>query len=665
MRSCKTCRLVQNAILTQATRTMGFDMSSLFSEVVECMSVHDAELKKMCFLYLVNYARTRPDAAIGALEILQKDLHDADVLIRAQALRTMSYVHVREYNAGLAQALERLLKDKDPYVRKTAAVAVAKLHGHDKDLVKPRSEVMRRLQDLIHDDNSTVAASALVACQDISDRSEGSEVSIDRRTAQKLAGLLSRSSEWSQVYILEALLNFVPQTQHEASGLTEHVVPRLQHGNSAVVLAAVRLLIYLANYMQGDEVEMLYTKLGPPLITLLGKSSEIQFVALRNIDLIVAQAPHLLANKIGAFFCKFSEPLYLKLAKVEIIVRLANEGNAAQVISELKEYAGEIDIDLVRKAIKSIGRVALKIPDAATACIEAVVDLLSTRVTYAVQDCIIVTRDILRKYPQYADALLPAVCSEHDCIEEPGAKAAFAWLIGQFADQVGDAAQLLERALESLQDETTEVQLALLTATVKLFVQRPKDGQPLVPKVLKWVTEEASDPDLRDRGYMYWRLLSTDISFTKRMLLDQKRAVTLSVDEAELERLKELCLELSTLASLYHRSPVSFLRYAKRRTLKDSPALTRKAPPKPQLQRRVTNPFLNGTMVVNTSGSRDNTVQGSGSGSAISPPAMTPDLSQAARFDFMPMPRSTTFTTATTGDTRSTSAIADLLDLQF
>jgi vesicle coat complex subunit len=67
----------------------------------------------------------------------------------------------------------------------------------------------------------------------------------------------------------------------------------------------------------------------------------------------------------------------------------------------------------------------------------------------------------------------------------------------------------------SLKNKTVQVQLALLTATVKLFVQRPTVGQELVPKVLKWATEEVDNPDLRDRGYIYWRLLSTDPAAAK------------------------------------------------------------------------------------------------------------------------------------------------------
>ena len=50
-----------------------------------------------CFLYLVNYARIKPEIALKALPIIQEDMHDNNPLVRALALRTMSYIHVREY----------------------------------------------------------------------------------------------------------------------------------------------------------------------------------------------------------------------------------------------------------------------------------------------------------------------------------------------------------------------------------------------------------------------------------------------------------------------------------------------------------------------------------------------------------------------------------------
>lgn len=38
------------------------------------------------------------------------------------------------------------------------------------------------------------------------------------------------------------------------------------------------------------------------------------------------------------FFCKYNDPPYVKMEKLEIMVKLASEKNAEQVLSELKEY---------------------------------------------------------------------------------------------------------------------------------------------------------------------------------------------------------------------------------------------------------------------------------------------------------------------------------------
>ncbi len=56
-----------------------------------------------------------------------------------------------------------------------------------------------------------------------------------------------------------------------------------------------------------------------------------------------------------------------------------------------------------------------------------------------------------------------------------------------------------------------QVQLQLLTATVKLFLKRPTESaQQMAQLVLSAATSETDNPDLRDRAYVYWRLLSTD-----------------------------------------------------------------------------------------------------------------------------------------------------------
>lgn len=49
-------------------------------------------------------------------------------MIRALAVRTMGCIRVDKITEYLCEPLRKCLKDEDPYVRKTAAVCVAKLY---------------------------------------------------------------------------------------------------------------------------------------------------------------------------------------------------------------------------------------------------------------------------------------------------------------------------------------------------------------------------------------------------------------------------------------------------------------------------------------------------------------------------------------------------------
>ena len=92
------------------------------------------------------------------------------------------------------------------------------------------------------------------------------------------------------------------------------------------------------NYIDNEKtIAGLCNKLSPPLVTLLSKGPEIQYLALRNALLILQRRPEVLKNDIRVFFCKYNDPIYVKLAKLEIIYRLAEEKNVEQVLAELKE----------------------------------------------------------------------------------------------------------------------------------------------------------------------------------------------------------------------------------------------------------------------------------------------------------------------------------------
>lgn len=50
-----------------AMMTIGKDVSSLFPHMVKCMETQSIELKKLVYLYIINYAKSKPDLTIMAV----------------------------------------------------------------------------------------------------------------------------------------------------------------------------------------------------------------------------------------------------------------------------------------------------------------------------------------------------------------------------------------------------------------------------------------------------------------------------------------------------------------------------------------------------------------------------------------------------------------------
>lgn len=88
-----------------------------------------------------------------------QDCEDPNPLIRALAVRTMGCIRVDKITEYLCEPLRKCLKDEDPYVRKTAAVCVAKLHDINAQMVEDQG-FLDSLRDLIADSNPMVGVSS-------------------------------------------------------------------------------------------------------------------------------------------------------------------------------------------------------------------------------------------------------------------------------------------------------------------------------------------------------------------------------------------------------------------------------------------------------------------------------------------------------------------------
>lgn len=141
--------------IPKALLIYSLDVSGLFPDVLKNMQTDDLEQKKLVYLYLMNYAKTQPELVILAVNTFVKDTDDPNPLVRALAIRTMGCLRAEKIIDYLCDPLQKCLRDENPYVRKTAALCVAKLYDLKPELVMDNG-FLEQLQEMVSDSNPMV-----------------------------------------------------------------------------------------------------------------------------------------------------------------------------------------------------------------------------------------------------------------------------------------------------------------------------------------------------------------------------------------------------------------------------------------------------------------------------------------------------------------------------
>lgn len=562
-------------------------MISMFPEVVEILKQtpqDDLESRKLCFHFLKAFGGNKPQMAEQFIPFLEGDLQSETPALRALAIKTLSSVACQSVMECCARNVVYMLQDADPFVRKSCAFACARIYEYSFEFAASR-DLISHLNRLLTDENTTVVSSALAALVDITERTTQLKLSFDKTHVISLLESLSLCNSFSQSYVLNAVMNYVPEREDDAMELVDLTIPFLQHQDTGVVCNALKVIVYFCNYIKNpqDKIATLPRRIGNSLGSLLSKNAEVQFLVLRNVILLLLSKPSLIQLDVAMFFCHYSDTVYVKDTKLEIIYLLADEANIDAVLRELEEYATDVDVPMVRKAIRAMGNLAVKLESKSKECVNVLLSLLDHSIAYVAQEIAIVAKNILRRYPnQYID-LVRVLMENVELMDEPESKAAIAWMLGQHCKDIPHCETLLAGFVDSFLEDSTEVQNAVLTASVKQYLCFPKESEDLVLSVLKLVTEEANNPDLRQRGFFYWKLLSADKEYG-----DAARDVItfdLGIISAEAEKLDEVILEelelnIGTLASVYLKPVNHVFRLAKPKFLTASPALQKKRAPR-------------------------------------------------------------------------------------
>ncbi|XP_052188596.1 beta-adaptin-like protein A [Diospyros lotus] len=546
--------------------TIGIDVSSLFSEMVMCSATSDIVLKKMCYLYVGNYAKCNPDLALLTINFLQRDCKDMDPMIRGLALRSLCSLRVTNLVEYLVGPLESGLKDGNSYVRMVAVIGVLKLY-HISAVTCVDADFPEMLKHLmLNDPDTQVVANCLAALQEIwsLEASQSEKASMDRETLLSkpviyyFLNRIKQFNEWAQCLVLELVAKYVPSDTNEIFDIMDLLEDRLQHANGAVVLATIKLFLQLTLSMT-DVHQQVYERIKAPLLTLVSSGSpEQSYAVLSHLHLLVMRAPMLFSSDYKHFYCQYNEPFYVKKLKLEMLTAVANENNTYEIVTELCEYAANVDIPIARESIRAVGKIALQQYDV-NAIVDRLLQFLEMEKDHVTAETLVLVKDLLRKYPQWSHdciAVVGNISSKN--VQEPKAKAALIWMLGEYAQDMQDAPYVLESLIDSWDDEhSAEVRLHLLTAVLKCFLRRPPETRKALGAALAAGLADFHQ-DVHDRALFYYRLLQHNVSVAELVVNPPKQAVSVFADTQSSEMKDRIFDEFNSLSVVYQKPSYMF-----------------------------------------------------------------------------------------------------------
>ncbi|XP_073687890.1 AP-3 complex subunit beta-2 isoform X6 [Garra rufa] len=542
----------------------GKNASDLFPAVVKNVACKNIEVKKLVYVYLVRYAEEQQDLALLSISTFQRGLKDPNQLIRASALRVLSSIRVTIIVPIMMLAIKEAASDMSPYVRKTAAHAIPKLHSLDPE---QKDQLIEVIEKLLADKTTLVAGSVVMAFEEVCpDR-----IDLIHKNYRKLCNLLIDVEEWGQVVIINMLTRYA-RTQFLNPNINESLLeessekafyasddeededkkaepaalakrkpyvmdpdhrlllrntkPLLQSRNAAVVMAVAQLYFHLA---PKAEVGII----AKALVRLMRSHSEVQYVVLQNVATMTIKRRGMFEPYLKSFYIRSTDPTQIKILKLEVLTNLANETNISTILREFQTYIKSMDKDFVAASIQAIGRCATNIGEVRDTCLNGLVQLLSNRDELVVAESVVVIKKLLQMQPEQHSDIIKHMAKLIDNIQVPMARASILWLIGEYCEHVPKIApDVLRKMAKTFTNEEDIVKLQIINLAAKLYLTNSKQTKLLTQYVLN-LAKYDQNYDIRDRARFIRQLIvPTDKSgalskYAKKLFLALKPAPVL------------------------------------------------------------------------------------------------------------------------------------------
>ena len=481
---------------------------TFFSSVVKNVANPNIGIKKLVYIYLLQYAEAEPDLALLSINTIQKSLSDQSPKVRAMALRTMSGIRVPVISQIVSLAIKKGCGDLSPLVRKAAALAIPKCYRLDPNTLPQLTD---NISILLGDRQYFVAGAAIVAMNEVCpDR-----IDLLHKHYRALVKKLVDMDEWSQLATLQLLTQYArrcfplrfgqnrqekgrdfyeseptPANEDKSGSRIRVIDPDLdlllrtcrallQSRNTAVVLSVARCYQELGT---AEDIQII----AGPMIALLRSTSETREVAMRNVVKLCQLQPRAFAGYVLHFLVLTTDPLTLVSLKFQAIATVFKHCPPPVkgfLLSELSYLSQSSSQEVVQEAVRAIGHCAQSDLSVTARCMNMLLSRLSSQQRGLAAEALSVLRHLIHKDPDAHEKTIVRLAKNLDTASDPGARATVIWLVGEYttnsrtSDIAPDVLRLLVKGFPS-EHEKVKMQILLLAAKVYLLHQIKSQAGP-------------------------------------------------------------------------------------------------------------------------------------------------------------------------------------------
>ena len=545
-----------------AYMTLGVDVGQLYFEMVKFSITEDIVLKKMVFLYIVNYADQVETGAILAINTYIRDMKNPNPKVRGLALRSLCSLKFKGAYEYFSNIMYDSLKDTHPYVRKTAVIALLKVYHLNPKLIAERD--IDTLYEMIGDKEPIVVMNVLFVLNEILKKEGGIALSV--KMLNHLLNIFNVLSEWGQCIVLELISKFTPKDQQQMFNIMNILEEHLKNSSSAIVLGVTKVFI---NFTKDNDVlyPQVIKRLRDPLITLISAcdtsgSYEMEYSILSHIYFLILKGGRIVFSEIyKKFFVKFEEPLYLKKLKLEILIQISTDLNYQDILNEMEEYVNDVSVIFAQYSIKKIGELGLRVDSSLRSIVGVLKSLLTRSADFIVGESLCVIRDLSRKYPAVIEEFVGSIDNSILTVNnDPKGLSALLWILGEFGNKIENAPYIVDY-LSKLEIQSTEFAYSLLLSSCKLFFKSPGEMQPVLGHVFDSILKNYQDVDLRDRTYYYYNLMKKDINLAEYIICGEPTVVDYFYSDFDEEYIDQIYSQFNSLSIVYRKPEEKFTKY--------------------------------------------------------------------------------------------------------